>query len=370
MAKKFSVKNPPPDSLELWVAEIAMAYCGSQQFMKLPMLSTMADANNMQPWHVAPLMALGARGLSEREDLLDEAAGYAYSSFEQNYNVNDADALPPSIAFAFVYVGAHLGLDIIDESRADEIMDLVEANQDALDLMIEKARDMFKEDNPFNFFLMEGGAGAAAASAPKAKKARKGAAKKGAPKPVKTEQVYVIEVSLKDIKPRIWRRIAVPGEFTLDQVHQVIQTAMGWGSEHLHEFEIGGQSYGMPDPEDTMGWSDDMLDDSEVRLCDVVKDEDETFHYTYDFGDDWRHQLVVKRIEPPKEGTRYPNCEAGKRAAPPEDCGGPYGYADILEALKDPKNKKYAELLEWVGKDYDPEACDLQAINARLKRLG
>lgn len=369
MAKKIKPKNPPPDSLELWVAEIAMAFCGSQQFMKLPMLSTLADANSMQPWHVAPLMALGARGLSEREDLLDEAAGYAYSSFEQNFNVDDADALPPSIAFAFVYVGAHLGLDIIDEKRADEIMDLVEANQDALDLMIEKAKTMFKEDNPFNFFMLEGGEGAPSEGAPKAKKARKGGSKKASAKPVKTEQVYVLEISLQDIKPRIWRRIAVPTEFTLEQVHDVIQTAMGWQHAHLHEFEIGGQSYGEPDPDDTMGWSDDMLDDSTVRLGELVKEEGDKFHYTYDFGDDWRHQIEVKRIEAPKEGVQYPHCEAGKRAAPPEDCGGPYGYMDVLKALKDPKNKKYAELLEWVGKDYDPEECDLPRINAKLKRL-
>src|SRR5262249_4936275 len=93
------------------------------------------------------------------------------------------------------------------------------------------------------------------------------------------------------------------------------------------------------------------------------------FRYTYDFGDNWRHTIQVEKVLAPAAGERYPKCVKGKRACPPEDCGGVWGYAELLEALADPKHKRHEELKEWVGGEFDPEAFDIEAVNDELQAL-
>jgi len=180
------------------------------------------------------------------------------------------------------------------------------------------------------------------------------------------QKIYQIKITLDDIRPPIWRRVQVPGEIRLAELHDVIQVAMGWENCHLHEFRVGNNRYAPSvneefDTATTAG-------DTDVRLCDVVTREKAKLRYTYDFGDGWRHSLTVEKILEPEAGVRYPLCLAGKRACPPEDCGGTWGYASLIKAREHPDDPRHGELLEWAG-HYDPEAFDLKAVNARLRHL-
>lgn len=174
--------------------------------------------------------------------------------------------------------------------------------------------------------------------------------------PTATE-VFQLKVTLRDVKPPIWRRVLVDGSATLDAVHDVIQAAFGWWNHHLHEFRIGGRDYGVPDPD----WDlSRVLDETRYRLDKLVGEGDK-FRYVYDFGDDWDHDVHVEKILPRGEVDTVPACTAqpaGGRACPPEDCGGTWGYEEFLVAIADPSHERHAELIEWHGGDFDPEASD------------
>lgn len=141
---------------------------------------------------------------------------------------------------------------------------------------------------------------------------------------------FQLKVTLLDTKPPIWRRILVDGSISLDGLHEVIQAGFGWWNCRLHEFEIGRTRYGIPDPDWDFGPT--TVDERTVRL-DAVAAAGSPFHYTYDFGDDWRHKVVVEKVGPVEPGTAVPACVGGRRACPPEDCCGPWGYQDLLESL-------------------------------------
>lgn len=140
---------------------------------------------------------------------------------------------------------------------------------------------------------------------------------------------------------------------------------MGWDNYHLYSFEIGGNSYTDPRAADDL----DMENAARTKLSDAVPRENIKFHYVYDFGDDWDHQILVEKILPPEDGQKYPACVKGKRAGPPEDVGGSWGYVEFIEAIQDPKHERHEELLEWVGGEFDPEAFDIDALNADLRQL-
>ena len=139
---------------------------------------------------------------------------------------------------------------------------------------------------------------------------------------------------------------------------------MGWENYHLHQFIVGNAYFGEPDPDF------DAEDDRKVKLIQIVRTEKQKFTYEYDFGDDWRHEILVEKIHQPEPRVRYPVCLKGKRACPPEDCGGVWGYDDLLEIIKDPDNEEYEEMMDWLGGEFDPEAFDLDSINQRLRSLG
>lgn len=161
----------------------------------------------------------------------------------------------------------------------------------------------------------------------------------------------------------MWRRVLVPGEIVLGDLHDVIQTAFGWTDSHLHEFGIDGIRYGTLDPE----WgSDDVEDEDRAKLFRLAG-EGSRLTYTYDFGDDWEHHMTVEKMLKPQPGTRYPSCSTGRRACPPEDVSGPWGYAEFLEALGDPNHEEHEHWTEWVGGDFDPDAFDLVATDAALE---
>lgn len=176
--------------------------------------------------------------------------------------------------------------------------------------------------------------------------------------------VYQLKATLLGTKPPIWRRVVVPEDTTLARLHDILQAAFGWWDCHLHEFEIDGVRYGVDDGED---WHPPK-DERRARLRNLVK-AGSSFAYLYDFGDDWRHKVVVEKTLPAQAGTTYPACTGGRRACPPEDCGGPWGYEAFLEAITDPAHEKHESMLEWAGGSFDPEAFTPDDFHHRL-RLG
>jgi hypothetical protein len=176
--------------------------------------------------------------------------------------------------------------------------------------------------------------------------------------------IFQLKVTLDDVEPPVWRRLLVPGGYTLDRVHRVIQYGMGWRNYHLHQFDVDGVQYGVPDPDGLL----DVVDELDMRL-DALVGKDSQFRYTYDFGDWWEHHVLVEDIVPAVGDEVYPICVAGERACPPEDCGGPSGYAELLAALADPRHPRHSAMLEWVDRPFDPEAFDAELATTLLRRM-
>ena len=183
-------------------------------------------------------------------------------------------------------------------------------------------------------------------------------------KRAKKYPVYQLKITLEGSKPPIWRRIQVASNITLSELHRIIQVAMGWWDCHLHQFIIHGNYFGIPDPDwDSM----DVISESGVKLAELISSEKDKFIYEYDFGDSWNHVILLEKVLPQDPGISYPVCLKGKRACPPEDCGGLWGYYNMLEAIKDPRHLEHDEILEWMGNEFDPEAFSLDEINSQLK---
>ena len=178
--------------------------------------------------------------------------------------------------------------------------------------------------------------------------------------------IYAIKITLKNIKPVIWRRLHVPSNITLAKLHDVIQIAMGWMDSHLHEFVINDERYGNAGMFDD--WDDGPIDGKRVRLNQVAAPRSR-FIYQYDFGDNWQHEIKIEKVVTPEAGIKPPYCVAGERACPPEDCGGVWGYEEMLETLAGPPCEERSELLEWLDDEFDPEQFDLHQINQHLKHL-
>ncbi len=177
--------------------------------------------------------------------------------------------------------------------------------------------------------------------------------------------VYQLKITIKGIKPPVWRRVLVDGSATFGELHEVIQAAFGWWNYHLYEFEIGGNRYGVPDPDDD--WGTPTIDASDVRIDSLLVDN-ASFDYTYDFGDGWVHRIVVEKVVSTVE-VPVPACIAGRRAGPPEDCGGPWGYQHLLEILADPAHPEHRERVEWIGRPFDPEAFDKDEFEHELHQV-
>ena len=173
---------------------------------------------------------------------------------------------------------------------------------------------------------------------------------------------YQLKVALEDATPPVWRRVVLPGHWHLGRVHTVVQYAMGWTDSHLHEFEVDGVRYGEADPAS----GSEVRREATARLHEVVPAVGARMLYTYDFGDDWRHEIVVEAISEP---VPHASCLAGERACPPEDCGGPWGYAEILVAVNDPEHPEHETFAEWLDDDFDPEAFDVASVNEILRLI-
>lgn len=176
-------------------------------------------------------------------------------------------------------------------------------------------------------------------------------------------KVYQFHVSLIGPRPKIWRRIQVPSTYSFWDLHVAVQDAMGWLDYHLHAFDIphpdGGPAarIGIPDE---CGFEEDppVLPGWQVPISGYFAPGNPAAEYTYDFGDDWRHAVVLEDILPRVTGVRYPLCVAGEMRCPPEDVGGPRGYREFLEAISDRRHPEHESYLEWVGGAYDPRAFD------------
>ena len=184
--------------------------------------------------------------------------------------------------------------------------------------------------------------------------------------PVKSkhdESSYRLRITLLDVEPAVWRRIEVPGGITLRALHGALQIAVGWENCHLFRFDVGDARYGPPEAE----LAPDVRDDRKSRLEQVAPNVGAVMTYLYDFGDGWRHKIVVEEIQPADKPV-VPACLDGERACPPEDVGGPWRYTDYLAAISDPAHPEHDELLDWRG-PFDPEAFDLDRVNRQLKRV-
>lgn len=175
--------------------------------------------------------------------------------------------------------------------------------------------------------------------------------------------VHRIKVTLRGSKPPIWRRLEVPSTGTLQQLHRIVQEAFGWQGYHLWVIETPWGEFGISDPELGHGSA------AAKKLRDVARAGDR-LRYTYDFGDAWEHDILVEAVYAAEPGTAYPHCLSGRRACPPEDCGGMWGYEELVEILADPAHDEHDERLDWLGLDsaeqFDPTAFDLAAVNAAL----
>ena len=173
--------------------------------------------------------------------------------------------------------------------------------------------------------------------------------------------VYRLKVTLKGVRPPVWRRLQLSGGLTLAQLHLAIQLAMGWDNDHLYMFKIHGQAYGPPDEELP------FADARRATLAAVLPEKGAAFLYEYDYGDSWEHAVTVEEIstDAPDAG---PLCLGGARACPPEDCGGVEGYRRLLAILADPDNPEYEDMVRWTGGGLNPEAFDVAAANQRLQK--
>ena len=182
------------------------------------------------------------------------------------------------------------------------------------------------------------------------------------------QEIYQLKVTMKESKPPIWRRFQVPNDTTLHRLHLILQSVVGWTNSHLYRFDIEGIQYSVPDPEDDFNELH-FVDSRRTRLSKVVSHEKARFTYEYDFGDSWEHQILVEKILPSESGTQYPVCLAGKRACPPEDCGGIWGYDELLEIIRNPTHEEYERMTEWLGGSFDPEQFDIDQVNRSLRRF-
>jgi len=235
--------------------------------------------------------------------------------------------------------------------------------------------------------------------------------------------VHYLRVTLNGTKPPIWRRVAVRSNITLGELHEVIQIVMGWTDGHLHQFILrdkkprpqrqtppkttvivekkvidlpgGRKGYlistkphddsvisipAKPAPWFDTGarcfvtkvtpWGDptemEGEDENAVTLGEVCPKIKSKLIYEYDFGDGWEHTIEVQKIVAPELDVEYPVCLSGKKACPPEDCGGVWGYYELLETIADPKHEEHEDMLEWLGGEFDPDTFNLKEVNVIL----
>ena len=180
----------------------------------------------------------------------------------------------------------------------------------------------------------------------------------------KADTVFRLKISLKYLTPMIWRRVETP-DCTLWDLHAIIQLSMPWDNYHMWDFAVTREERYGPEVDREM----DYRDADRVKLSQLAERGVKKLAYMYDYGDSWDHVIAIEKPVARDPKAKYPRCIAGERACPPEDCGGFPGYEYLLEILANPKHPQYDERVEWLGGVIDPEAFDIDAINADLQKL-
>ena len=183
--------------------------------------------------------------------------------------------------------------------------------------------------------------------------------------------IYQLKVVLVGSKPPLHRRLRVPGDARLDWLHAVLQVAIGWTNSHLHQFRVGGNCYS--DPRHHLAENDgdpEILDERKFTLQKIAPGLNDSFDYDYDFGDSWRHRITVDKFLPPDAtSATIAVCIGGARACPPEDCGGIFGYDNLLKILKNAGHPEHQSMKEWLGRPFDAGAFDAERTNFWLRKL-
>jgi hypothetical protein len=175
--------------------------------------------------------------------------------------------------------------------------------------------------------------------------------------------MYQLKITIDGITPPIWRTIQVPETYSLNRLHHIIQISLGWTNSHIYCF--GNDNVHITDP---LLWAGGTtMWDKKVKIKDVLQKEGDSLSYEYDFGDSWKHTIVLEKIE--DGGSNSIRCLDGAKDAPPEDYGGIRGYQELLHHVKHPEKDGYLELLEWLDDDYNPEIFDLKGVNKGLRGL-
>jgi hypothetical protein len=318
--------------------ELAMAVGALRTGGMVPLVEETLEPAELR-WQVEN--ALGAR---EDHDLDD--AGLEAEAFVDPDDADDLDDYPAMAAL----LGARMvALPVPAKPRAPHDRALA-GGLSALAAL----GSTVAEDDPF---------------APSRRRGRRGRVPKLPAKRAKSAQpapIYQIRVGLRGAKPPIWRRLELPADVSLAKLHRAIQIAFGWDDGHLHVFDTAHGEFGPADSE--FGVSSE----NRVTLEQVAPKEKGTFRYIYDFGDDWNHDILVERVLDREDTASYPRCTGGRRAAPPEDCGGIWGYQCLLEILDDPSHPDHGELLDRFGlddpDDLDPARFDADEITRALLR--
>jgi len=168
-----------------------------------------------------------------------------------------------------------------------------------------------------------------------------------------TDAIAILRIEIEDIEPLIWRRVAVRTSLNLKALHKVVQASMGWLDYHLWEFTADGRKYGILIPDDP-DWNRRINNAASTKLSALLTTGVTGLGYVYDFGDDWKHRIIVEAIKPAEAGESYPRFLGGERRCPPEDCGGLPGYFEFIENIASKRGKKAKDALEWYGGPYDP----------------
>ena len=182
---------------------------------------------------------------------------------------------------------------------------------------------------------------------------------------VADSEVYVLKITLRGGSPPIWRRIRISGGASLMDLHRAIQAVMGWDGYHMFSFEKNRVCFSDVSMFDDMD-DVDFADAGAASIQELLPRVKDKCLYLYDFGDSWEHEVVLEKKEEYDPGRPLPECIAGKSACPPEDCGGLYGYYNLLEILADPAHEEYESVLEWVGGPFDPSHFDLERAKREL----
>lgn len=161
-------------------------------------------------------------------------------------------------------------------------------------------------------------------------------------------RVYAIKVTLLGTRPPIWRRFLVERDITLRELHSTLQIVMGWTNSHSHQFIFKRRK---------------QADGAKLR--DLIGSPGSKLLYEYDFGDGWQHEFLLEKILN-GDGSFQPTCVAGARCCPPEDCGGPYGFRELLDALNDTSHPEHDSFCEWLGDGFDAEHFSVGEVNRRL----